>query len=501
MQPAVLHSPGDDGQAAGGNPLRITDGTWTWAQREPARVAIRCDGRIVTYGGLAAWSNSIAADLRSAGGCDGRPVAVDVTGGPAFLAAFLGVVKAGAIAAPIPPGWTAAQRKAALDLLQPAAVVTGRPGDPATSVERVAGREAPHAAASLAWESDRPFYIGFSSGSTGTPKAIVRNHRAWLNSFLAMSLEFEVGMAHNVVIPGDPAWSFSLIAALHALFCGYTVVLPGSAGTREALDLACQWGGVVYAVPSVLAEMTRRAGRLGSVCDAVSHIICAGEKLHAQTRAAAQTAFPAARIFEYYGASELGFVAVLGDEDAATHPGSVGRPFLGSRVAVLDEKGRELPPGQAGLLCAQTEYGCIGYWDAGIVDAALDHHGWQTVGDLAVRDESGMVTLAGRRDNMVVIKGQNIYPEAVESVIGAVPGVSDAVVTGEPVEAPMHLVALVVPSRDADELASRGIVDHCRAHLDGPAVPRRVVLTSELPRTPAGKVDRAEAARQARRIT
>jgi acyl-CoA synthetase (AMP-forming)/AMP-acid ligase II len=181
-------------------------------------------------------------------------------------------------------------------------------------------------------------------------------------------------------------------------------------------------------------------------------------------------------------------VTVLRPEDQAARPDSVGRPFLGSRVAVLDEAGRPVPPGEVGLLCARTEYGFAGYYGQPELDAAVEHHGWRTAGDLARQDPEGYVYLVGRRDNMVVIRGENVYPEEVEQVLRGIPGVANAAVVPEPADAPTHLVALVrvqgAPPDAGDVLRA------CRQVLAPRKVPRRVIFVEELPTTPAGKVAR-----------
>ncbi|MCC6830636.1 MAG: AMP-binding protein, partial [Thermoleophilia bacterium] len=323
------------------------------------------------------------------------------------------------------------------------------------------------------------------SGSTGQPKAIVRDHDAWLKSFVAMTAEFGVGPGTPVAVPGSLFFSFSLIAALHALTVGATMHVPARAGVAGIFPTFVD-GAVAYLLPSVLDEVARSAWREQRAYPGVRTVICAGERLRPETREAAATVFPDAVVVEYYGASELGFVTVMPPGEAATRPGSVGRAFAGSAVVVLGDDGRELPPGEVGLLCVRNEYG--GQYPAGQEGAeALEHHGWRTVGDLAWRDADGFVFLAGRRDSMVVVRGENVYPEQVEAVIAGKAGVRAVGVTAAPADRPAHLVAVVA----ADEgVTGAAILGRCRGALSGRRVPRRVVFVADLPRTEAGKLDR-----------
>jgi acyl-CoA synthetase (AMP-forming)/AMP-acid ligase II len=261
-------------------------------------------------------------------------------------------------------------------------------------------------------------------------------------------------------------------------------MFPGAPGRYAAM---LETGGVLYAVPSVLADIVRRAERHQTTFEAVTHVITAGEKLSPELRAAAPAAFPHARVFEYYGASELGFVTVLDDEAFAAHPRSVGRPFLGTDVRILDKAGHAVAPGTVGLLCADTDYGFDHYWGSEKQD--ITHGGVPTVGDLAWADTDGFVYLAGRRDNMLVVRGENVYPEQVELELLRLPGVVHAAVVGEPIAAPEHLVAFVVlePGTVAHELQPA-----LRVRLPARLVPRRIVPVSSLPMTSTGKVARME---------
>ena len=474
--------------------MRVTDGPLHWAARAPERVAIRRGAETLTYGELAARVHAVARGLRARTGGARRPVALLLADGPEFLVAFLGAVQAGGIAAPLSPAWSAAERERALDLCRPAALVTdGRAaglGPGWADLAALAGE--PGGPVDLDAASSDLFYLGFTSGSTGAPKAVARSHRAWVLSFLAMSLEFGIGPGERVIVPGSLFFSFSLIAALHALAVGGTVVLPARDGVRGLLAALAEEEGTLYALPSLLAEAAALAERRGRRFPGVRRIICAGEKLRPETRRVAARAFPGAALYEYYGASELGYVTVLRPEDYAARPDSVGRPFVGSRVAVLDGAGRPVPPGAVGLLCARTEYGFAGYYGQPELDATVEHHGWRTAGDLARQDAEGFVYLVGRRDNMAVIRGENVYPEEVEAVLAGVPGVVRAAAVPLPPGAPTHLVAVLqVQGPPPDPQA---VLAACRRALAPRKVPRRVVVLEELPLTAAGKLDRARLA-------
>lgn len=471
-----------------GSPLRVSDGPLAWAAKDPARVAICCGPAERTFAELATDVRGLSERLLDDHpGLPGNPVCLEAEDGLAFLTGFLALAHVGAVVAPLARAWTVPQCAQAEHTVGAVAVLRHAGG--AFDLERLRD------AGPRTWpgpESGHPFYIGFTSGSTGAPKPIPRAHRAWLNSFLAMSLEFDIEPRTRMVVPGDLFFSFGLIAALHALFVGASVVLddtsrlriPDLANAMETPDAT-----VLYAVPSVLGELVRWLQRRNRTLPNLARYITAGEKLHPATRHAAAATLPNAHGFEYYGASEIGFVTVLGDDDFRHRPGSVGRPFAGAAIAVLDEAGDAVPPGAVGLLCARTEFGSMRTWDASLSSWAVRDDGWQTAGDLAFQDDDGFVTLVGRRDNMLVLRGENVYPEEVERVVESLPGVARALALPAPASAPSHLVVLVVLD-NGSALETRAILLHCRESLAGVKVPRRAVFVPSLPTTATGKVDR-----------
>jgi long-chain acyl-CoA synthetase len=463
--------------------MLVGDAVRRGAASSPDRPAISRGAAFVTYGSLAARIEGIAGTLqREHAAFEGTTipiVALLLDDSIEFLAGFLSVVRAGAIAAPLSTAWPPAQLARVRDAAQPIALIDHAALE---ALDDTAG--APRA---VSRGPEVPFYAGFTSGSTGEPRGIVRSHAAWLRSFDAMSTAFGVPDGARVLVPGSLFFSFSLIAALHTLHTGGTLLVPDHEGPRGLAAALAEGADAVHVLPSVLHETLALADRRGQTFADVRRIICAGEPLSAETRALVAARCPRAELFEYYGASELGFVTLLDPAGAAAHPGSVGRPFPGSEVAVLDDEGRPLPPGETGLLCARTPYGGMRTLDGDDLDVTLDHHGWRTVGDLASRDVEGYVTLSGRGDRMAVIRGENVYPEEIERVIAGLPGVARVAVLPLPAATPTHLVAAV--QVDGEGPNADAILEACRAALPPRKRPRRLVLVESMALTGTGKID------------
>lgn len=469
--------------------MLITDGLFRNARARPDAVALRRGARALTYSETARQVAGIARGVAErAGAGDSKRVGILLEDPVDFMLAMLGIVASGHIAVPFSTDWAPAELEAAIELAAPSLILTDRGGHAGGVRLEDLTRNA--SAAGRTPAPDEPFYVGFTSGSSGRPKGAIRSHRAWTESFHLMTLEFGVRPGDAVVVPGSLFFSFALNAAMHAAFTGATVIFPAEAGTRGLLQ-ALEHGATLYALPSVLADLARLTKGRRDQAPALRRIITAGERLDPVVAAAVRETFPATELFQYYGASELGYVTILRPEDFDSHAASIGRAALGVEIAILDEQGRNVPVGDVGVLCVWTPFGFSGYIGDPRGPSAIDHFDWRTVGDLARIDVDGYVYLSGRRDNMVVLRGQNVYPEVVEEVLRSVPGVRQALAVPEPAARPRHLVAVVELS---NEVPSTAILDHAKAALSGPRVPRRVVIVEALPRNAAGKVDRRAAA-------
>jgi len=194
-----------------------------------------------------------------------------------------------------------------------------------------------------------------------------------------------------------------------------------------------------------------------------------------------------------YGLTEVGVNCfAMTDADAWERPGSIGKPLMFTEARLVDEDGAEVPVGEVGELLLRGPHVSAGYWrNPEATAAALDTEGWFHTGDLARRDEDGFFFIAGRRKEMFISGGVNIYPAEVESALLEHPAVSDAAVVGVPDPKWGEAgVAFVVPGEGAGpspgELA--GFLEERLARYK---VPKRFVFVDELPRTAYGKVRRA----------
>lgn len=193
---------------------------------------------------------------------------------------------------------------------------------------------------------------------------------------------------------------------------------------------------------------------------------------------------------EYYASSEAIGATVIFAEDWLTHPGSVGKPMNGL-VHILDEDGKELPPGQAGEIFfeggADFEY----LNDAEKTASSRESHGWKTVGDIGYVDEDGYLYLTDRRHHMIISGGVNIYPQEAENMLVVHPKVMDAAVFGIPDDEMGQSVKGVVQTvdpADATPEFAEELLGWLRERLTHYKCPRTISFEAELPRTDTGKL-------------
>ncbi len=206
--------------------------------------------------------------------------------------------------------------------------------------------------------------------------------------------------------------------------------------------------------------------------------------------------FQPARLFVMYGQTEAtARLSYLPPADAVEKRGSIGIPIPGVELRVVDDEGRELPPGVIGQIVARGPNVTPGYLDEPEATAQILHDGWLWTGDLAERDTDGYLYHRGRAREMLKVGGQRVSPADIEQVLARHEAVAEVVVIGRSDELMGQVpVAVIVPSPGgtAEEAELRR---YCQQQLMPRQVPAAFVVVASLPRNSAGKPLRAEVGR------
>ncbi|HEY5647813.1 MAG TPA: AMP-binding protein, partial [Pseudomonadales bacterium] len=192
-------------------------------------------------------------------------------------------------------------------------------------------------------------------------------------------------------------------------------------------------------------------------------------------------------LYEYYSGTEGNGQTAIGPEEWLGHPGSVGRPILGT-LHITDADGSDLPPGETGHVYFEGGPRFEYYKDPAKTAAAYNDRGWSTLGDIGHVDQEGYLYLTDRASHMIITGGVNVYPREVEDVLLEHPAVQDAAVFGVPSEEfgeSVHAAVELVPGRS---VSAGMLIDFCRARLAHLKCPRDVEFHSALPRHQTGKL-------------
>ncbi len=197
-------------------------------------------------------------------------------------------------------------------------------------------------------------------------------------------------------------------------------------------------------------------------------------------------------IVEGYGLSETSPVATANPADSNEFTGTIGLPLPSTEIAILDDAGTALPPGQVGEIAIRGPQVMEGYWQNPAETArVMTPDGYFRSGDIGVMDERGYVTIVDRKKDMVLVSGFNVYPSEVEAVVALHPGVLECAVVGVPDTHTGEAVKLYVVRRDPS-LTVDDLMAYCHEQLTGYKRPKFIEFRSELPKSNVGKILRRE---------
>ena len=197
-------------------------------------------------------------------------------------------------------------------------------------------------------------------------------------------------------------------------------------------------------------------------------------------------------LVEAYGLTETSPAACINPMNLPAYTGSIGLPIPSTDACVKDDDGRQLPMGEIGELCIKGPQVMKGYWNRPEETAAvIDAEGWLHTGDMARMDENGYFFIVDRKKDMILVSGFNVYPNEIEDVLAAMPGILEVAAVGVPDEKSGEAVKVVIVRKDP-KLTAEDVKAYAREQLTGYKRPHLVEFRDELPKTNVGKILRRE---------
>jgi len=334
--------------------------------------------------------------------------------------------------------------------------------------------------------------VAFTSGTTGDPKAVVHTHNT-TNSALAF-LNRDHGVREDsaflLFLPVGLNWG--LFQTLQALLAGGKLVYMETFKAEETLRLIEQERITHFATaPAGLIALLNVPDFKRYDLSSLRVYITGGASCPIEVIRQARRALPG-HLLELYGMLECGAQAYTRlDEDPEAVCGLVGRPLKEMGVKVVDDEGRDLGPGQPGEILTMGPSVTVGYYNNPDANArSFTPDGWFRTGDIGVFDDKGYLQIVGRKKEMIIRGGANIYPREIEEVLFQHPKVLDVAVIGIPDPRLGERPCACIVTRPGEQITLEEVVEFLKDKIATYKLPERLEILSALPRTPTGKIPR-----------
>ncbi len=496
----------------------VTDRLRGQGSARPDHPALVADGRTVTYGELDARVDAGAAALQERGIAPGDRVAVIDGTTPSFVEAVLAIQRAGAVAVPLLPMLAPDEIAHVLEHSGSRCAIVGL--DRAVAVDDltaslpdltdvVVAAGANHllpdrdrwddlvASAGSPTPVDRPddglAALVYTSGTTGRPRgAKLTRANLTANQDQSLAGRFEIDGDDVVLLTLPLAHIYALNVGLGAtLSVGATAVLVGRFDASDTVGTIASNGVTVILGAPTMYQAWVDSGALDAAQFTSVRLAVSGAAPLPVSTIERFREVTGVTIEEGYGLTEASPSLTSTAMVPAPVPGSVGLPLPDVELRLVDDDGQIVVAGDLGEVQVRGPNVFAGYWnDPQATQAAFTDDGFLRTGDIGVRDRGGLLRLVGRKDDLIIVHGFNVYPGEVERVLRADPAVAEAGVVGAPHPLTGEtVVAYVVPWVDHEVDVER-LHASCGAHLARYKCPKRIDLVSELPTTATGKLRR-----------
>ena len=493
--------------------MNVSDWIARHAEATPDKPAIRFPGRELSYAQLAALVEQLAAALSAKGVGRGGCAAYLGYNSPELLALLFACARLGALFMPLnwrlaapehgtmltdcPPTVLfveppfVAQTASLGGLLDGIALVSmGEPQPGWLAYPEFLSAAKPAAPRDPEVDDATPLLICYTSGTTGRPKGVLLTQAALAANAANSADMHDLGAADRILttLPLFHVGGLNILTT-PALAAGASVVLQPKFDPEATLAAICRERITLTVLVPAQLDMLIAHPRWQSADLSSLRMISTGSSIVPERliRALQERGVPMVQV---YGATETCPIATYQKlADVERKPGSAGRPAPGCEVRVAgDGSNDDLPPGVTGEILVRGPNVMIGYWRAPQATAEVLQDGWFRSGDMGHWDADGYLFVDGRRKEMIISGGENIYPAEIENVLIECPDIAEATVVGRPDRRWGEVVVAVVVPREGTDLTRERVLGLFEGRIARFKHPKEVLFVGEMPKTALGKV-------------
>ena len=344
-------------------------------------------------------------------------------------------------------------------------------------------------------DADDTAVIIYTSGTTGKPKgAELTHYQLYMNCTVAGELfgfrDDDIGVA---VLPMFHVFGLSSVLNTTVRFAGTLVLIPRFE-PDAVLDAIARYRATIFSGVPTMYYALLQADLAGRDLSSLRVGISGGAAIPGEVIRAFEEKFPGVVILEGYGLSETASTTTFNISAEQRKVLSIGKPIWGVEVRVVDDEDKPLPPGpeNIGEIVIRGHNVMKGYYRNPDATAEAFRGGWFHTGDLAYADEDGYLFVVDRKKDLLIRGGYNVYPREIEEVLFAHPAVAEAAVIGRPDPRLGEEVVAVVVLKPGAQADPDDIIAYCRERLAAYKYPREVIIVTDLPKGPTGKILKRE---------
>ena len=485
------------------------------AQHFPNKLALRDHAKSLTHLDLHLRTNRLGNYLLAQGVRPGDLVAFSCGSRSENFELLFALGKIGAVAVPFDFHWSSQECRAMIEFLDPKAfIVEGRQETRHLSdllperfpPSRALAIDWPEAAWSHPYEeairsaaADDPavevkekdtFLIMITSGTTGFPKACMVNHETYVIRSLNNAILKAMNPETRALLTLPLHFNAGRGSMVGALYLGATVFIQERFNEEQFLaTVEAEKISYTMLVPTLCDRLLQYAHLDRHDTSSLQFIGITGGHLSSE-EAGRMASRVCPEIHETYASTDCGQVTALTLADRAHHGDTVGRPIWCVLLGIVDEDGREVPPGRMGEICVRSPLCVQGYYRNPEATQEFFAGGWCHTGDIGFIDADGYLYVTGRKKNMVKSGGISIFPEEIEEVLSRHPKIAEAAVIGFQSAEWGEAVKALVVLKPGEHCDSDELIRFCKESLASYKAPKLLQFVKSLPRTGLGKIDR-----------